>query len=755
MAGETAIASDALIDLAHYEARTSPDGRLLHYARGRIRAFWLRQTLTVFGAATVLWLESVPFGLLLAGLAIVGELVDIFALRWVIDRLEAGQTRRLVRVVAAASGWFQGLTIAACVVLCWRLIPLNEGRFFAAAFLISAAINAGLARPHFRPAADVRLATFVGTAFVMLAMDFSQQILATKRGYEYFAAAFAMLVYISLLFIRLLERNHLHRQRHDHAMLINQREQEFARNELAQSARNSQRLALVAKYANDSIIISGPDGQIEWVNDAFTRTMGYGFAEVVGRHPTDFFNAPETDPETLARLKHARTTVTSVRTEVLNRSKDGRLLWVETSILPIFDGAGVLQAWIAVEREITAAKEREAELARARAAAEQAGQSKSQFLANMSHEIRTPMNGVIGVAELLSETTLSKAQASYVDTILESGKALLGIINDILDLAKLQSGKATLEELPFSPRQCIESALRILGPAAAKKGLDLRIAPPAPEGLVIGDEGKLRQIMLNLVGNAVKFTECGAVMVTLRLPSAQSGFLEIDVADSGIGIAPDRIDAIFESFSQADNGISRQFGGTGLGLTICSMLARQMGGEIAVRSQIGQGSVFTLRARLPVSLVAVPPPPPLERRNATRLRPGLRVMVAEDNRTNMMIVRKMLQGAVLSLTEARDGQEVVLAYQAAPPDLVLMDVSMPIKDGLQATRDIRAYEAAQGLPRCPVVALTANAFGEDREACKHAGLDGFLVKPLSRADLLAAISSFCPDRHAPPRAMGL
>ena len=755
MAGEAAITSDALIDLAHYEARTSRDGRLLHYAKGRIRAFWLRQTLTAFGSLTVLLMESVQLGLVLAICVLVGELVDVHTLRWVVRRLEAGRTGLATRVLAVVSGGFQGLTIAICVALCWRTIPLNEARFLAAAFLISAAINSGLARPHFRPAADIRLAIFIITACAMIAMDFHQKGLSTTPGYEYFVAAFAMLAYISVLFIRLLERNHLNRHRHDHALLKHQREQELARNELALSARYSQRLALVAKYANDSIIISGPDGRIEWVNDAFTRTMGYGFDEVVGRLPGEVMNAPDTDPATLAKLQHALSTMTEVRAEILNQDKHGRLLWIETSILPIFDQAGVLQLWIAVEREITVAKQREAELARARAAAEAAGQSKSLFLANMSHEIRTPMNGVIGVAELLSETPLSPAQASYVDTILESGKALLGIINDILDLAKLQSGKATLEELPFSPRLCIEGALRILGPAAGNKGLDLRLLPPVPDALVVGDQGKLRQIVLNLVGNAVKFTDSGSVMVTLRLPPDAAGFLEIDVADSGIGIAADRIDAIFESFSQADNGISRQFGGTGLGLTICSMLARQMGGGITVRSQIGKGSVFTLRAQLPVATQAVPRPPPLERRAVPRLRPGLRVLVAEDNRTNMMIVRKMLQGAVLSLTEARDGQEAVRAYEAGLPDLVLMDISMPVKDGLQATRDIRAHEAAQGLPRCPVVALTANAFGEDREACKQAGFDGFLVKPLSRADLLAAIASFCPDRHHQPRAMGL
>ncbi len=755
MTGLDATASTAQIDLAHHEAKNSRDGRLLHYARGRIRAFWLRQTLTVFGSGVILALASVPMGIALALIALSGEILDIAVLRAVIHRLEAGKTDALNRWLAVVSGGMQGLTIAACVVLCWQFQPLLESRFFAAAFLISASINAGIARPYFRPAADVRLAIFVATAFAMLALDLEQVDHATSREYGFFVAAFSLLIYISLLFISLFERNHMQRRTQEHALLRHHHAQELARNDLAQSVRNSQRLALVAKYANDSIVISGPDGRIEWVNDAFTRITGYDYADAVGKFPSEILNTPDTDPATLDRLQNARDTLTPVRVEILNRAKSGRLLWVETSIIPIFDDAGALQLWIAVEREITQAKEREAELARARQAAEEAGQSKSTFLANMSHEIRTPMNGVIGVAELLSETRLDIVQTDYVGTIMESGKALLSIINDILDLAKLQSGKATLEEQPFSPKACVEGALRILGPAAAKKGLDLTLVPPVPDQLVVGDEGKIRQIILNLVGNAVKFTPSGAVRVTLRLPSGASEFLEIGVADSGIGIAQDRIDAIFDSFSQADNGISRQFGGTGLGLTICSMLAGQMGGGILVRSELGKGSVFTLRARLPLSQATAPATLALERRAAPRLRPGLTVLVAEDNRTNMMIVRKMLQGAVHSLIEATDGAEAVLAYRDHPPDLVLMDVSMPVKDGLQATRDIRMLEAELGLPRCPVLALTANAFGEDREACRLAGMDGFLVKPLSRADLLAAIASFCPERTRPQRAIGL
>jgi CheY-like chemotaxis protein/nitrogen-specific signal transduction histidine kinase len=402
-----------------------------------------------------------------------------------------------------------------------------------------------------------------------------------------------------------------------------------------------------------------------------------------------------------------------------------------------------------VEREISEAKEREAELARARAAAEEAGQAKSRFLANMSHEIRTPMNGVIGVAELLSETRLSKMQREYVETILDSGRLLLDIINDILDLAKLQSGKATLEARAFSLTGAVEGVMRILEPLAAKKGLDLRLVAP-PDVSVLGDEGKLRQILLNLAGNAVKFTREGAVTVTVRRLSGD--VLQIEVADTGIGIAPDRIGRIFDSFSQGDNGIARQFGGTGLGLTICSMLAEQMGGGISVHSEVGHGSVFTLRVVMPlaevVALVA-------DRRPTPVLRPGLRIMVAEDNRTNMMILRKILGSQVAALIEAENGEEAFQLYQADPPDMVLMDVSMPVKDGLQATRDIRALEEARGWPRCPVVALTANAFGEDRAACRAAGLDGFLVKPLSRRDLLAEIEALFPPDRAPKRAMGL
>ena len=748
------IATDALVDLAHFEARYSGDGGLLHYARGRIRSFWVRQTLTAFGSMSIFFLSSHSLGLILAALALLGEVFDAVLLNRMIARLQAGKIDPLNLRIAVLGAAVQGATIAGCVVLCWEFVPENEARFFAAAFLIGAIINAGLGRPHFKPGADVRLLIFFVSGGAMLALDFYQMQPGSSHSYAYFAASVLILLYNSFLFIRVLERNYEQRRRHEFTLLTHQHAQELVHQRLAESDRASQRLALVAKYASDSILISDTDGRIEWVNDAFTRITGFTFDDAVGRHPSDFLNAPDTNPETLAQLQHSRETSSPVRAEILNNSKSGQPLWMEISVIPVLDDDGRLKLWIAVEREISQAKEREAELARARIAAEEAGQSKSRFLANMSHEIRTPMNGVIGMAELLADTRLSRTQADYVETIRESGKALLGVINDILDLAKLQSGKATLETLPFSPRTCIEGVLRILNPIATKKGLVLRLEDARPEGFVLGDEGKLRQILLNLVGNAVKFTQGGQVTVRLRLPSTDADQMEIAVADTGIGIAQDRIDAIFESFSQADNGIGRKFGGTGLGLTICAMLAEQMGGGITVQSTIGQGSVFTLRARLPLT-GAEPSAQIPERRALPRLRDGLTVMVAEDNRTNMMIVRKMLAGPVPRLIEAVNGAEAVDLYMAAPPDLILMDLSMPLKDGLQATRDIRTHEGTMGWPACPIIALTANAFGEDREACRLAGMDGFLVKPLSRADLLHAISQHCPAPPPLAQAIGL
>jgi len=312
----------------------------------------------------------------------------------------------------------------------------------------------------------------------------------------------------------------------------------------------------------------------------------------------------------------------------------------------------------------------------------------------------------------------------------------LTIINDVLDLSKFQAGKVDLLAEPFSIADSVGRALDLLRPTAMKKGLSLAADLPTDPLLYLGDSGRLRQILLNLLGNAVKFTAKGSVRVTVQTQAQpKRDVIRIAIADSGIGIAADRIGHVFESFTQADNTISRQFGGTGLGLTISRLLAQQMGGDIEVESTQGQGSVFTVILRLPrakhgTRLATEPHKPPQTR---------LRVLVAEDNRTNLLITRKLLERSVSAIAEAGNGRQAVAAYRSDPPDLLLMDVSMPEMTGHEATREIRQFESEHGLPRCPIIALTAYASQDEADLCLAAGMDGVLTKPLARAELYALL----------------
>ena len=714
-----------------FDSRNSPDGLFRRYARGRVRGFVIRQTMTVMGALAIGTLGAPWLGVLATALALMGEAVDCLVLRAL---AELPQVQPRHRRLAAATAALQSLTIAGCVTLCWRFIPLAEARLFAAVFLMSAAINAGLVRRHFPEGAKARIAVFSLTGAAMLITDSTLALLAGQAGAWFFVLAVLILAYTAALFIRSTEKGHQERLRFEHALNDEQAALERSRAALADEAQRAARLALVARHANDSVIFTSPEGRIEWVNEAFSRITGHSFAEAVGRTPSEVLNAPTTAASALQALKDAQRERRPCIVEIENITKDGRLVWMEVSMTPVLKPDGSADVFIAIERDVTQAKAHAAELATAREAAEAAAQAKSAFLATMSHEIRTPMNGVIGVAELLEETRLDPQQRQYVGTIIDSGRALLTIINDVLDLSKLQAGKAELRAEPFSIAECVTRALDLLRPTAKKKGITLVADLPDTFPRHLGDAGRLRQILLNLIGNAVKFTTDGQVTVSLGLrPGARRDTIHLAISDTGIGIAADRIGHVFESFTQADASISRQFGGTGLGLTISRLLAQQMGGDIEVSSVLGQGSVFTvtLRLRAAPAEAAV-----AERDSGPKVpRTALRLLVAEDNRTNMLIARKLLERSVAMLAEAVNGRIAVEMYQAAPPDLVLMDVSMPEMDGLAATRAIRAHEAAAGLPRCPIHALTAYASEEQERACLAAGLDGVLTKPLSRADL--------------------
>ncbi len=505
-----------------------------------------------------------------------------------------------------------------------------------------------------------------------------------------------------------------------------------------------ERLSLVAKHASDSIILSAPDGEIQWVNDGFTRITGYSFDEAVGQNVGTLLNSDNTDPETIEEMLIQRKLGNRFHSQIINRTKDGRDIWVGTNVFPIKDEDGKVCMNIGIERDITGTKNHEIELAEAKLAAEKADRAKSEFLANMSHEIRTPMNGILGMADVLSEGDLCESERKCVDTIRDSGQSLLKIINDILDLSRLESGKLEVSEIDFNLRQCIDGAVALLRHKAEQKGIWLTVeyADDLPEE-VRSDDGRLRQIVVNLVGNAVKFTSEGGVRVVVKRDTATENGIKIDVFDTGIGITADQAKHIFDRFSQADAATTRAFGGTGLGLTISAMLAQRMGGDITLCTDYQDGACFVATIDTKPSTGNLDQIMPNVEFSTEHLH-GARILLAEDNKTNRLLVQKYLAEYAVELIEVTNGLQAVESCKTCNPDVVLMDMSMPELDGVEATRIIRSLPIHQP----PIVALTANAFDSDRDMCLEAGMDYFLSKPINKNDLLQALSTQLEHRKA-------
>jgi len=491
----------------------------------------------------------------------------------------------------------------------------------------------------------------------------------------------------------------------------------------------------------DADLINGPT--IVYVNKAFYDLTGFTEEEVIGKTPR-ILQRQDTNRETLDDLKATLSEGKSFQGELKNYSKSGRAYWLHISITPIFDEDGVITHFTAIERDITDRKTNEKNLTKQKEIAESSSVAKAEFLANMSHELRTPMNGIIGLSDLLMDTKLDEEQRQSVEAISKSSENLLILLNDILDSSKIDAGEMTLENIPFNLRNVIEDTIRLLKVKINEKKLKFRYhySPSLPQGFV-GDSTRLQQILINLIGNSIKFTDRGDI--TVNLSRTDNNMMKVTIDDTGIGIPDDKLDHVFSKFSQADESTSRRYGGTGLGLTICKNLIDLMGGEIGVHSILGQGSSFWFK--IPIIEADIEIKDNIENGgdNINDIDFGnVHILVVDDHPINLMFARKLLKKIGIPRIQIVDnGQEAFEYTQVTMYDAILMDCQMPGMDGFDTTQAIRKMHKGQTL-HTPIIAVTANAMRGDREKCIEAGMDDYISKPIDPNTLIQVLQKWIP-----------
>lgn len=536
-----------------------------------------------------------------------------------------------------------------------------------------------------------------------------------------------------------------------------------------QQRSEAERLRTITDTIADGLYVLDPHGRVTLINPAFTEILGFRADDVVGKVGHDIFHAHNRNKDIVtldqcpiyARVRQGE----PFSGDETFCASNGRYVDVEVAGRPILDERGHPTGYsVTAFRDISMRKEAEAALLAAKESAELANHAKSAFLSMMSHEIRTPMNGVIGMAQLLLRPGLDEAERlEYTRTLLNSGQTLLLLLNDVLDLSKIEAGRVELESGVVEPEQILRETAALFAGTAADKGLEISAEWQGEAHRYRGDSHRLRQMLSNLVGNAVKFTAQGEVRLGAREIECADDIctLEFSIVDTGIGIPADKLGRLFQPFSQVDASTTREFGGTGLGLSIVRSLAELMGGSYGVHSVPGQGSRFWFNvalARLPADTESRQSPRGAAENVALALSQQSlcgRVLVVEDNRTNRLVIQALLGKLGLTVDVAEDGEQGVRHILDSAgqnmPDLILMDVHMPVLDGYGATARIREWEAQRGGRRLPVIALTANAYAEDRERCLAAGMDGYLAKPIDIRDLHQTLARWlaCSDGAIP------